>query len=103
MNRHPCCVPCPEKNMEEHLFPFNVAGTQSGTELAVAMDKLACGVIRADPNFVHVQIDYRNAFNMLFRKWMRTTFERYCPELLRFLDLLYASHGTIFYGRDVVI
>ena len=91
------------KKFDEMLFPYNLGATKGGTDVGICADKVVTRALKANPDLMHVQIDYKNAFNLLHRKWMREVFAARCPELLPYFDLVYEKHGTIFYSKDVVI
>ena len=88
---------------EKKKLPENVAASKSGSALGHLLDRVATSAIRKNKNYVHVQVDYKNAFNMLHRRWMRITFKKFCPNLLPFFDLVYGRHSDVFYSHDVVI
>jgi hypothetical protein len=47
--------------------------------------------------YAHIQIDIKNAFNCLYRKWMRTTLIKFAP------DLIYTKHSKIYYSENHIL
>src|ERR1700744_3342507 len=85
------------QKLVEQLKPFQVGfGIEGGAEALVHAIRRFCTAAHGEP-MVLVKFDFKNAFNMLFRKFMLGEVKDICPELLPLLQQSYRLPSNLYF------
>jgi len=76
-------------------------GVKGGAEALVHAVRCFCKADHARPVAI-VKYDFRNAFNMLFRKFMLGEVRDICPELLLLLQQAYGCKSNLYFGDEPI-
>src|ERR1700704_1818479 len=83
---------------------FNIKvgfGIKGGAEALVHAVRSFCKFDREGPMAL-VKFDFRNAFNMVFRKFMLNEVKEICPELLAMLQQAYRKDSNLYFGDETL-
>ena len=85
----------------DHFSPsqFGV-GVKWGWEAAIHATRRYCSAMPSD--HVLVKLDFKNAFNTIYRESVLQAVARYIPMLFAFCHLTYSSRSSLAFGNDII-
>lgn len=89
--------------MSEKLRPFQLGfGIRGGCEAIIHAVRCLVESDRVGPMAI-IKLDYKNAFNMLFRKHLLTEVRNICPELYPMLQQAYRCPSYLHYMQELIM
>jgi len=89
--------------LSEMLKPFQFGfGVRGGSEAVIYAVRCLVESYHEGPMAI-VKLDYKNAFNMLFRKHLLNEVKNICPKLYPMLQQAYRCPSYLYYMQDVIM
>jgi hypothetical protein len=89
--------------LDQMMNPLQIANSKGGIEIMIHTIRATMNKLKHEKETCMLSMDVSNAFNNLLRHEARVVMQKYVPQLLKYFDLLYTKHSTIYYGSDVII
>ncbi len=87
------------------MSSMNLGNSRNGIPIFVHLMRnlLDFKELNNDKNFSVIEFDVHNAFNDIKRKFMRKVCLKYVPSIIKYFDLTYAKHSSIFFPNNLII
>ena len=90
-------------SLSETLRPIQLGfGVKGGAEALIHAVRCLAKAKHTKP-MVILKFDFRNAFNMLFRKFLLTEVNEICPEMFAMIQQSYSCFSNLFYDEDIIL
>lgn len=92
-----------KNDLSEILCPIQLGfGVRGGAEALIHAVRCFAKADHAKPMAI-IKFDFKNAFNMMFRKYLLTEVKEISPEIFPMIQQAYSSFSNLFYDEDIIL